>query len=156
MDWSVLISSALSETLKALVAVAVPLVLVAGGRLLRAAFDWLEAKTSREWARRLEEEAETVVLALWELAAKEIKAGMADGTLTREEARAALEKVKAEGVTMLQARLAGVPARFRAELQGYLSDLLESALARLKLAGLGEVPAPVPLPPADPGTGGAG
>jgi paraquat-inducible protein B len=129
MDWHTI----LNESLKALVIAAIPWLMAKMTPLISAAFDYIEAKTGAEWARRLENEAEQIVLALWEGLSKGIKQDLADGKLTKEEAAGRLAEVGAEARKRLSAWLSGMPARFQPQVEQKVGAALEAALARLKI-----------------------
>lgn len=139
MDWTSIANQALGAVLVA----CVPWALSKVGPLISAAFDYIESKTSAQWARNLEGEAEQIVLALWESTAKQAKQALADGKITKDEAAAILTGLGVEGRRRLGEWLKGMPARFQPQVEQKVGAALEAALAKLKVIK-GMPPASVP------------
>lgn len=129
MDWHIL----LNDVLKALTIAAIPWLLAQAKPLIAAAFDYIEAHTQAAWAKQLENEAETIVLTLWEAFSKGIKADLADGKITKEEAMGRLTEVGQMARRELGAWLSKMPDRFRPQVEQRVGAALEAALARLKI-----------------------
>lgn len=129
------ISQILNEALKAALIASLPVLLMLIGKLIQAGMDWLEAHTSTIWLRRLEEEAEIVVLGLWEVAAKAIKEACADGKISVDEAKSKLMALKPVAVDLLNKWLTSLPEKYKPLLQAKLSEAVEGALSRLKMDG---------------------
>jgi len=129
MNWTEILNAGLH----AVIIAAVPWLLAQVKPLISAAFDWIEAKTSSTWARALEAEAEQIVLDLWENASKIVKAKLADGRMTADEARDALSEIGVLARARLMAWVSKLPERFRPQIETKVGAALEAALARLKI-----------------------
>lgn len=126
--------------LPALIAVATGTVTALAGVAVQAVRRWA-AKLEAEWAQRVMEEAasaaERAVLAVNQTFVDEVRAAKADGKLTSEEAQLAVRKALAIAKHQLGADLLAALIRVvgsEANANHVLTDLIESALGRAKLA----------------------
>lgn len=132
----------LNELLKALLAAMVPVLATILGLLARKLLAWIESKTTNEYLKTVEHEAEEIVLAIDSEIVSGAKQAVADGTITPAELEEVFARAKNKALELLQNRLKTYPAQIAQKVGAKASEVIEAQLAKQKAIGSIISPAP--------------
>lgn len=118
----------MEEIKHAVIAGAVPVLVMLIGWAFSWVRAWLEAKIKNEWAQRIAAEAFQVVGAVAQAVGDDLKESAKDGKLSEDE------KNRLKGIAMnaLRDRLRDVPKHVFPDIESRMSDAIEAAVAGKK------------------------
>lgn len=125
----------LNELLKALTVALIPVVATLAGLLAKKALAWLESKTTNEYLKTVEHEAEEIVLALDAEIVSTAKQAASDGVITQAELAEAFARAKNKALELLQIRLKNYPAKIAAQVASKASEVIEAQITKQKANG---------------------
>jgi hypothetical protein len=142
------IKEVLNELLKVALLAVIPVLLGYLGKLVEAGFHWLESKTASQWLVALEIEAETIVLAIWQVSVQSAKEKLADGKINADEWKAIASLAKSEAEKQLNAWVNRIPEKIgKMVTPERVGASIEAAIARIRAVRSSGNPTPNPDSP---------